>query len=71
MPRYYFHFRGTRPHTDETGELHSGDDAAWEAALRLARDVEHGLRPGEDWTLCVVNETRPIFILTMMTKRCS
>jgi hypothetical protein len=70
MLRYYFHFEGSRPHADETGELLKGDDAAWEAALRLVRDVEHGLRPGEDWTLRVVNETGPVFILTMTTKRC-
>ncbi|MGY4370543.1 hypothetical protein ACVW1A_006608 [Bradyrhizobium sp. LB1.3] len=68
MLRYYFHFEGSRPHADETGELLKRDDAAWEAALRLVRDVEQ--RPGEDWTLRVVNETGPDFILTMTTKRC-
>jgi hypothetical protein len=70
MRRYYFHFDGSRPHVDDTGEILKNDEAAWAAALRLARDVEHGLRPGADWTLRVVNETRPVFILTMTTKRC-
>jgi hypothetical protein len=70
MPRYYFHFEGSRPHIDETGELLKSDEAAWELALRLARDVEHGLQPGEDWTLRVVDGTRPVFILTMTTRRC-
>jgi hypothetical protein len=34
----------------DTGEILKKDEAAWEAALRLACDVEHGLRPGEDWS---------------------
>ncbi|WP_377830934.1 tRNA 5-methylaminomethyl-2-thiouridine synthase (plasmid) [Bradyrhizobium lupini] len=52
------------------GELLKSDEAAWEAALRLARDVEHGLRPGESWTLRIECENRPVFILSMTTKRC-
>lgn len=71
MPRYYFHFEGSRPHTDDTGEFLKDDKAAWKAALRLARDVEDGLQPGEDWTLRVLNETKPVFILRMTTQRCS
>jgi hypothetical protein len=68
MLRYYFHFEGSRPHTDEAGEFLKSDEAAWEIALRLARDVEHGLQPGDEWTLRVVNEEELVFILTMTTK---
>ncbi|WP_145641660.1 DUF6894 family protein [Bradyrhizobium daqingense] len=69
MRRYYFHFEGNRPHTDETGEFLEDDEAAWAAALRLVRDVENGLRPGENWTLRVVSEDTPVYILRVMTKR--
>jgi hypothetical protein len=50
MPRYFFHFEGQQPHTDTTGEALTDDEAAWREAVRLSRDVEHALRPGDSWT---------------------
>lgn len=69
MRRYYFHFEGSRPHEDKTGELLPSDAAAWALALRLARDVEHGSQPGEHWSVRVLDGTEPVFLLTMTTKR--
>ncbi|WP_456702176.1 DUF6894 family protein [Bradyrhizobium sp. USDA 4449] len=70
MQRYYFHFEGSRPHTDKAGEFLKSDEAAWDAALRLVRDVENGLRPGDQWILCVSSDDTPVFILRMTTERC-
>ena len=71
MQRYCFHFEGSRPYTDEAGELLKSDEAAWDAALRLVRDVENRLRPGDQWTLRVFSEDTPVFILLRMTtERC-
>jgi len=69
MPRYFFHFEGHKPHTDTTGEILAGDEAAWREAVRLSRDVEHALRPGDSWTLGVYEESEPVFVLAMVTRR--
>ena len=69
MPRYFFHFEGTRPHRDTTGENLSDDEAAWREAIRLSRDIEHGVRPGDDWTLRVFDDSEPVFVLAMITQR--
>ena len=61
MPRYFFHFEGQQPHTDTTGEALTDDEAAWREAVRLSRDVEHALRPGDSWTLSVFDGHRAGF----------
>ncbi|MGY3239983.1 hypothetical protein ACVMAJ_006873 [Bradyrhizobium sp. USDA 4448] len=70
MRKYYFHFEGSRPHTDEAGEFLKSDEAAWQAALHLVRDVENGLRPGEQWSLRVFSDDTSVFVLRMTTERC-
>jgi hypothetical protein len=62
MPRYFFHFEGQQPHTDTTGDALTDDEAAWREAVRLSRDVEHALRPGDSWTLSVFDGTGPVFV---------
>lgn len=69
MQRYYFHFEGQQPQTDTTGEALLDDEAAWREAVRLSRDVEHALRPGDSWTLSVFDGTEPVFVLAMVTRR--
>jgi hypothetical protein len=69
MPRYFFHFEGQQPHTDTTGEALLNDEAAWREAVRLSRDVEHALRPGDSWTLSVFDGNEPVFVLAMVTRR--
>lgn len=51
MPRYFFHFNGSRAHRDDIGELLDHDMAAWQQSLRMLRDLEHGFGPGDDWRL--------------------
>jgi hypothetical protein len=70
MPRYYFNFEGRRPHDDRTGEVLRDDEAAWREAVRLVRDVEDRLQPGDEWKLRVLEEKVPVFVLTITTRRC-
>ncbi len=51
MPQYFFHIDGERPHRDIIGEDLPDDAAAWAEALRLSRDIEGTLQPGERWQL--------------------
>ena len=69
MRRYYFHFEGKQPHTDTTGELLPDDEAAWREAVRLLRDVEHAVLPGDSWTLCVSDGEEPVFVLALVTRK--
>lgn len=69
MRRYFFHFEGQKPYTDTTGEVLADDAAAWREAVRLSRDVEHALRPGDSWTLHVFDGTEPVFVLALVTRR--
>ena len=69
MRRYYFHFEGNKPHTDTMGEMLPDDETAWREAVRLLRDVEHDVRPGESWTLCVSDEGEPVFVLALVTRK--
>lgn len=36
-----------KPFNDDAGEVFHDDAAAWEAAVRLTRDIENALEPGE------------------------
>jgi hypothetical protein len=67
--RYYFHFEGNKPHTDTTGEMLPDDEAAWREAVRLLRDVEDAVRPGDGWTLCVSDGDEPVFVLALVTRK--
>jgi hypothetical protein len=69
MPRYYFNIKGDYPHQDELGEELADDGSAWAEALRLGRDVEDKLRPGQRWQLYVVEDEMPVFVITMTSRR--
>ncbi len=51
MPRYYFDIQNGSPYRDEVGEDLLDDQAAWLAAMRLAREIEDVLRPSGTWNL--------------------
>jgi Domain of unknown function (DUF6894) len=69
MTRYFFHIDGNRPHRDGLGEDHPDDDAAWQAAIRLTRDIEDGFRPGHSWRLEVHDGTVPVYLVEIKTVR--
>jgi hypothetical protein len=69
MARYFFHIEGEKPHRDEIGEDLPDDEAAWRAAMRLARDVEDNLRPGQTWHLDIRDRDEPVYIIAITTHR--
>ncbi|WP_201449639.1 tRNA 5-methylaminomethyl-2-thiouridine synthase [Bradyrhizobium sp. Ai1a-2] len=42
-------------------------ETAWAEALRLVRDVEGALQPGESWSLDVVEDGTTIFRINLAT----
>jgi hypothetical protein len=69
MARYFFHIDGQRPHRDELGEDLPHDEAAWQAAVRLTRDIEDGFQPGHAWRLEVYDAKAPIYLIEIVTSR--
>jgi DNA-binding IclR family transcriptional regulator len=69
MARYFFHIEGEKPHRDEIGEDLPDDEGAWRAAVKLARDVEDNLRPGQTWHLDVRDGDEPVYIVAITTRR--
>ncbi|MHC2335843.1 DUF6894 family protein [Bradyrhizobium sp. USDA 4454] len=61
MPSYYFRISGTDPFYTTDGIELSDDAAAWEEARSLLRDAQESLQAGEDWTLEVNRDQRPLF----------
>jgi hypothetical protein len=74
MPRYYFHTSDVAPGLDDLGEELPNDEAAWREATIVAaqifRDINGKLRPNQDWTLDVADESRcPLFQIHISTKK--
>lgn len=69
MARYFFHIDGQRPHRDELGEDLADDAAAWRAAVRLTRDIEHDFHPGHVWRLEVHHGREPVYLVEITTHR--
>jgi hypothetical protein len=67
MPTYQFRISGSNPFYDADMQLPSSE-AAWEEALRLVRDIEDSLRPGDSWTLNVGEEGMAIFRISVTTE---
>jgi hypothetical protein len=61
MHTYQFHIAGLRPFHDTEGMELPDAETAWAEALRLVRDVEGSLQPGESWSLHVVEDGTTIF----------
>jgi hypothetical protein len=70
MPTYFFHIDGERPHRDVIGEDLPHDEAAWVEALRLTRDIEGMVQPGQRWTLEVHDGNRVLYRVAITTERC-
>jgi len=68
MPRYYFDLRGNNPCQDYIGTELPDDAAAWREAVRFARDLESRLRPGDSWSLEVVDGS-PVYRITLTTQK--
>lgn len=68
MATYYFNIAGPHPFIDEVGSNLPSVDAVWEEALRIVKDIEGSLRPGESWALEVVRDGQPIYRVTILTE---
>jgi hypothetical protein len=69
MPQYFFHIDGDHPSRDESGEQLENDAAAWAEALRLSRDIEGKMKPGQRWRLYVVETGEPVLLISIATRR--
>jgi hypothetical protein len=67
MHTYRFHISGLKPFWDTDGMELRDAQTAWEEALRLVRDIEASLQPGESWSLEVVEGDAPIFRIDVAT----
>jgi hypothetical protein len=67
MSTYHFHIAAPQPFRDPDGMELSDAEAAWEEALRLVRDIEGSLQPGESWSLDVVEDGATIFRISLGT----
>ena len=68
MPTYQFHIAGLRPFHDMEGMELPDAETAWGEALRLVRDIEGALQPGEGWSLDVVEDGTTIFHISLATE---
>jgi Domain of unknown function (DUF6894) len=68
MPTYQFKISGSKPFLDTDVQLPCSK-AAWEEALRLVRDIETTLQPGDSWTLDVGEEGTAIFRISVTTEQ--
>ncbi|MGY3615060.1 DUF6894 family protein [Bradyrhizobium sp. USDA 10063] len=67
MHTYQFHIGGLRPFHDVEGMELPDAETAWAEALRLVRDIEGALQPGEGWALDVVEDGATIFRISLET----
>ena len=74
MPTYYFKASDIAPSPDDVGEDLPNDEAAWHeatiVAVQIFKDLDGKLRPNQDWTLDVADESRrPLFQIHISTKK--
>ena len=67
MPRFYFHIDEENPHRDEVGEDLPDDAAAWQTAMRVARDIESNLSPSQSWHLEVRDGKATVYQVEIKT----
>jgi len=66
MPRYFFNLRHLHAGIDDQGEELRDDEAAWQEATKVAgeifKDVDGKFRPGQEWSLEVMDESHePVY----------
>lgn len=68
MPEYFFNIENGHPSQDEVGDVLKDDRAAWQEAMRRAREIEDVLRPGGAWQLEVRTRDGPLFRVRITTE---
>ncbi|MCK1568230.1 tRNA 5-methylaminomethyl-2-thiouridine synthase (plasmid) [Bradyrhizobium sp. 183] len=68
MTRYFFNVAGSHPFQDTLGEELLDDNAAWQAALDIARHIAASLTPGDGCRLEVMNLGRLIHSIEITTQ---
>ena len=63
----FFPYRRAKPHQDEVGEDLLSDGAAWLTAMRLSRDIESNLQPGQEWPLDVREDDIAVYSVEIKT----
>jgi hypothetical protein len=74
MPVYFLNVRNIPTELDEVGDDFPNEEAAWREATLLAgailKDVDGGIRPGDEWSLTVTDQHRtPVFEIGITTKK--
>ncbi|WP_375142238.1 hypothetical protein [Bradyrhizobium sp. CCGB12] len=74
MPRYFFNVHDVQPSTDDLGEELPDDDAAWREATKFAgallNDIDGKYRPGQEWSLEVMDEARrPLYFINIGSRK--
>jgi hypothetical protein len=69
MPKYFFHIDGPKPYHDEVGAVLPDDRAAWDAARRTVRDIEHYLEPGQEWRMEVHSESKLVYSFMVCSRQ--
>jgi uncharacterized protein DUF6894 len=69
MPEYFFHIDGPTCLRDCTGAMLPDDGVAWTEARRCVRELAAICKPGESWHLEVATEDRPVFVLTVSSRK--
>jgi hypothetical protein len=74
MPVYFFYVRNIPSELDDIGKDLPNDEAAWREAKALTaaifKDVDGGIRPGDEWALTVTAEHRaPVFQIQIITEK--
>ena len=68
MPLFKFDISGSRPFVDGNGMELASAEVAWEEAVRLVRDIEGFLEPGENWMLEVSQGDAAIFRIKVISE---
>ncbi|WP_375308671.1 hypothetical protein [Bradyrhizobium sp. A11] len=74
MPMYFFHVHNVSPSIDDHGEELPDDEAAWREATAYAaalfKDIDGRFRPGQEWSLEVMDQARrPLYFINIGSRR--
>ncbi len=65
MRNFLFTISGSRPFSHDV--LFPSDAVAWDEVVRLVRDIEGQLKPGEEWSLTISDKHGPVFRIQVQT----
>ncbi|MEY9154045.1 DUF6894 family protein [Bradyrhizobium japonicum] len=74
MPRYSFNVHDVEPSIDNEGAELPDDEAAWKEATTFAgavcQDIDGKFRPGQEWSVEVLNEAgKTIYFIFISSRR--